>query len=408
MLVHPRLFGSFALAALLAIAAPRAQAQCGPDGLTGPCCGLTFANIPAIPALQLDCRWICFNGCNVSQQFVDCVNLGPHVPAMSSGGVQCGVYDLRFRVKTCGTTTFLWNGVLKAFYSRTWEEFPVLGAPPIQVWRFIVNGDLLPTAALPTGICRKPACTSNYTRVYFSGHMDYAFNCSTGGWSVAFAISHECDAIHHPPGSARPAPGSGLHATRSFSIVGPGTGFAAASTGPRSDGPITADAIRWNSWAPAPGAPCTFEEDGITGGFLATNDFCFCTTAGPLQYANTQVFAQGPVGACGNSVSPDSGGTLFFQKRIGGWTNPAVFPGVEFALFDFGYLRFSNGCNATNTREWFEGGETIGGYVAASLTGVVLDPEFEDLGSSNNSKTNPAIRIGAPHVSNYILNFNLP
>ena len=84
MLGHPRLFGSFALAAILAIAAPRAQAQCGPDGLAGgPCCTAAIANIPAIPAMQLDCRSICFNGCNVSQQFLDCVNLGAHVPAMS-------------------------------------------------------------------------------------------------------------------------------------------------------------------------------------------------------------------------------------------------------------------------------------------------------------------------------------
>ena len=45
---------------------------------------------------------------------------------MSGGAIQCGVYDLRFRVKTCGAPTFLWEGVLKAFYSRTWNEFDQL------------------------------------------------------------------------------------------------------------------------------------------------------------------------------------------------------------------------------------------------------------------------------------------
>jgi hypothetical protein len=33
---------------------------------------------------------------------------------------------------------------------------------------------------------------------------------------------------------------------------------------------------------------------------------------------------------------------------------------------------------------------------------------FENLGSANNSITDPAVKIGAPHVSNCILNFNLP
>ncbi|MFN0006834.1 MAG: hypothetical protein ACKVXR_02910 [Planctomycetota bacterium] len=399
--------GSFVLVGMLAIAAPRAQAQCGPDGIAGgPCCTPAVANIPPIPAMQIDCRSICFNGCNVSQQFLDCVNLGPHVPAMSGGAIQCGVYDLRFRVKLCGTPTFLWNGVLKAFYSRTWNEFPVVGATPIQVWRFVVNGDLLPTTAL-TGICRKPSCNPTYTRIYFSGYMDYALDCSTNTWSVSFAISHECDAIHHPPGSARPG---AFHPTRSFSIVGPGTGFVPASTGPRSDGAITSGAVRWNPWTPAPAIGCLHDEP-VTGGFLATNDFCFCVAAGPLQYANTMVNASSGILGCGSSVSPDPGGSMFFQKRIGGWTNPAVFPGVEFALFDFGYLRYANGCTTANppTREWFEGGETIGGYLAADLlSGAALDPEFEDLGSCNNSKTNPAVRIGGPHISNYMMNFNLP
>jgi hypothetical protein len=408
MLVLPRVLGSFALVGILALAATRAQAQCGPDGLAGgPCCTAAAANIPAIPAMQLDCRSICFNGCNVSQQSLDCVNLGPHVPAMFGGAIQCGVYDLRFRVKICGTPTFLYNGVLKAFYSRTWNEFPVAGATPIQVWRFVVNGDLLPTAAL-TGICRKPPCTNagNFTRVYFSGYMDYAFDCASGAWSVAFAISHECDAIHHPPGSARPGV---FHPTRSYSIVGPGTGFVPANVGPRSDGAITANALRWNPWTPAPAIGCLHEEP-VTGSFLATNDFCYCVAAGPPQYANTIVNANGVVGACNSSVSPDPGGTLFIQKRIGGWTNPLVFPGQEFALFDFGYLRYANGCSTATppSREWFEGGETIGGYMAMQLTGVPLDPEFEDLGSCNNSKTNPAVRIGAPHISNYMMSFNLP
>jgi len=403
MLALPRFVGTFVFASILALAAPPAQAQCGPDGLNGgACCAQTFATIPSIPGMQLDCRWLCFNGCQVSQNFLDCVNLGPLVPATGGGALICGVYDVRFRVRTCGTTNFLWNGVLRAYYSRTWDEFPVAGATPVQVWRFVVNGDLLPTALLPAGICRRPACLNNYTRVYFSGYMDYAFDCNAGTWSVAFAISHECDSIHHRAGTSRPAPASGSHPTRSFSIVGPGSTFVAANSGPRSDGAITGEAFRWNNWGPAPQA-CTNEEPA-TGAFLAQNEFCFCIPTGPNQYVNTSVNANG---TCGSTVANDPLG-LFLQKRIGGWTSATQFPGIEFALFDFGYLRYGNGCNLTSSVEWFEGGETLGGYMAIDVNGLLMNPEFEDLGSSNNSTTNPAIKIGAPHVVNYVLNFNLP
>ena len=403
MLARPRIFGSLALVAILALAAPPSRAQCGPDGLDGgPCCASTFATIPAIPAMQTDCRWLCFNGCQVSQNILNCVNLGPLVPATGGGALLCGVHDVRFRVKNCGTTLFLWNGSLKAYYSRTWQEFPVVGAPPIQVWRFIVNGDLLPTVSLGNGPCIKPACLSQFTRCYFSGYMDYAFDCSTSVWKVSFAVSHECDSIHHRVGTARPAPSTGFHASRSFSIVGPAAGFVPANAGPRSDGPITADAVRWNNWTPPPQS-CTFEEPA-NGVFQALNEFCFCTAGGPNQYISTLVNANG---ACGSAVGPDPL-SMLMQKRIGGWTNPNVFPGVEFALFDFGFLRYTNGCNMLNTSEWFEGGETLGGFQAVNFTGLPLDPEFEDLGSCNNSTVNPAIKIGAPHVVNYILNFNLP
>lgn len=408
MLTHPRFFGWFSLVVVLALAAPPARSQCGPDGLDGgSCCSqLNSATIPTtIPSFGIDCRWLCFNGCNVSLNSLDRVQLSRPFPATTPGGgpFLCGVYNIRFVVRDGVTNTSLWSGILKAFYSRTWQESSVAGAPNLQVWRFIVNGDLLPTAALlPMGPCRRPACLNNFTRCYFSGYIDYAYDCSSGGgWKAAFAVSHECDSIHHATGTARPAPASGLHPTHSFSIVGPGATFVPAVAGPWSDGPISAGAVRQNLWAPA----CPPEEPA-TGSFLAGGESCFCTATGPAQYINT--FAVSVNGACGSSVSTHGIPAFFFQKRIGSWTNAALFPGIEFVLFDFGPLYYLNGCSMTETQEWFEGGETIGGYPAFDLTGVQLDPEFEDLGSCNNSTTNPAKRVGAMHYANYIMNFNQP
>ena len=405
MLAVSRFLGSAVLLAVLALIAPPASAQCGPDGLdSGPCCSNAFVTLPQFPAMQTDVRWLCFNGCNTAQNIMYCANVGVPVGSGAGGQLLCGVYDIRFRLKTCGTTNFLWNGALKAHYSRTWNESSIPGTVNLQVWRFVVNGDLLPTTLLPTGICIRPACLNNFSRLYVSGYIDYAFDCVNGGWQTAFALSHECDSIHHAPGTARPAPASGFHGTRSWSIVGPGSTFvpSTATGGPRSDGAITGESMRWNRWNPAP-QTCAFDEPA-NGSFVAGNEFCFCSATGPGQYINTTVVASG---TCNSSVSPDPNGP-FMQKRIGGWTSATQYPGQEFVLFDFGFLRHVNGCTGVNTTQWFEGAETVGGYFSVALTGLLLDPEFEDLGSCNNAITNPAIKIGAPHISDYQLQFNLP
>jgi len=404
MLVHPRWLGALALTSILAFAAPPARSQCVPDGLSGPCCGPTFATLPQIPPLQRDARWLCFDACQTSLNTMYCANIGAPSPVQVGGQVLCGAYNIRIRLKFCGTANFVWLGSVSAYYTRNWQESPAPGQT-LTVWRFAINGDMLPTTLLPAGLCSRPACLNQYTRVYFSGHIDYALDCATNTWQVAFVLSHECDSIHHQVGFSRPAPASGLHPTRSFSIVCPGATFVPfvpAAGNPRSDGSITAEAIRWNRWSPPPQA-CTFEEP-VNGGFFAQNESCFCVTAGAPQYISTIVDA---VSVCGSQAVPSALGP-YWQKRIGGWTAAGSFPGIEYALFDFGWLSFRNGCTATSTQEWFEGGETVGGYPAVDFAGLPLAPEFEDLGSSNNSTTNPAVRIGAPHVANYLLYLNLP
>lgn len=406
MLVHSRWIGTLALASILAFAAPSARAQqCGPDGLNGPCCGPTFPTLPQFPAMQRDANWLCFDSCQTSLNVPYCAIIGAPLKMQVNGQPQCSAYTIRIRLRTCGTTNFVWLGATNAFYTRNWQESPAPGQL-LTIWRFAINGDMLPTNLLPPGPCDRPACLNGQSRIYVSGYIDYALDCQTNTWQVAFVLSHECDAIHHQLGFSRPAPATGYHPTRSFSIVCPGVGFAPYLPGavsPRSDGPITAEAIRWNNWmAPAPQA-CTFEEP-VNGGFFAQNEFCFCGTAGPPQYISTNVDA---VSICGSQAVPSPLGS-FMQKRIGNWTAAGSYPGVEYALFDFGWLSYRNGCSATNTQEWFEGGETLGGYPAFDFAGLTLDPEFEDLGSCNFLTTNPATRIGAPHVSNYMIYLNLP
>src|SRR6185295_1512884 len=134
-------------------------------------------------------------------------------------------------LRICGTTNFVWLGLVNAFYTRNWQEMPVAGQV-LTVWRFAINGDMLPTTFTPPGPCDRPACLNTYARLYVSGYIDYALDCATNTWQVAFVLNHECDSIHHQPGFSRPAPASGLHPTRSFSIVCPGATFVPFAPAP--------------------------------------------------------------------------------------------------------------------------------------------------------------------------------
>lgn len=380
-----------------------ASAQCMPDGLSfAPCCGQASVTLPAFPPISQAIQFICFDSCQPVLVANYCVDIGTPNSVLISGQPVCGAYHIRFKVKNCGTSTFLWNGLVNAYYSRNWQETPVVGQPPITIWRFNINGDFLPTPQLPNNSFQRPACLGTYTRVYWSGYIDYALDCTTNTWSVAWNLNHECDGIHHIGGTARPAPSGGLHPTRSFSFVGPGAGFSVSSTGTaQGNGPITQEAVRWNRWSNAP-AICTLEEPA-TGTFQALSPFCFCVSGGN-QYIPTNVNA---TGVCGTNVSP-SPLYGFYQKRIGSWTNPSVYPGTQDLLFDFGYLAYMNGCNGQFTQEWFEGGETLGGYPKFDFNSMALGNQFEDLASASVSRLNQATKIGGPHVSYYILNFNQP
>jgi hypothetical protein len=399
---------SFTFTALLALALfarPAAAQLCIPDSLdVGPCCAPASATLPPFPAMSQSVKFICFDGCNPVLNVPYCVDISTPFTVNSGGAIVCGAYRIRFRVKTCGTTTVLWNGMVNAYYSRNWQvSTPPPAGVNLTVWRFVINGDFLPTPSLPNNPLQKPACTSNFPRVYFTGYIDYALDCTTNTWQVAWNVNHECDGIHHQPGTARPAPSSGLHPTRSFSFVGPGAGFVVSSANTSSsNGPITQQAVRYNNWANSPSI-CTYEE-AATGTFQATNAFCLCAVGGSNQYVSTNVTA---TGACGSAVTP-SPLFGFYQKRLGTWTNQNVYPARQALLFDFGYLAYQNGCTGVFTQEWFEGAETLRGYPAVDFSGVALGTQFEDLASASTSPTNQATRIGAPHVSYYMLNFNMP
>ncbi len=396
------------LAVSLTAFASSASAQvCAPDGLDqGNCCQPAGVVLPQFPAIPMTAKFICFNNCNPQVNVNLCVDIGAPQPVGAGGALVCGIYTIRYQIKVCTTGAVLWNGTMRAHYSRNWQESSIPGAINLGVWRFLLNGDLVPTVNLPPGNpCVRPVCASTFGRVYFSGYIDYAFDCNSGTWAAAWGLTHECDHLHHL--NARPHPAEFFHPTRSFTFVGPSAGFMVSNNVPPSLGPIVAEAVRWNNWAALP-LICTFEER-VQGQIVPELDpFCQCVMAGAPpgapQYITKQINL---TGGCGTSFV--SSPTSYMQKRIGNWTNAAVFPGLEFLLFDVvAFGGYANGCNLLTSAEWFEGVETQRGYEAFDYNGNPLPFTFEDMGSSNRTPNNMEIWIGAPHVSQFIINLNSP
>jgi hypothetical protein len=399
-------------AAVLALAVP-ASAQCMPDNLTGPCCQPTNVNLPQFPPIQDQVRYICFDSCNTRLDRPLCLSLGQPRPAPQNGALVCGVYLIPVTVRTCGAAgQVLWSGTMRAHYSRNWIETDPAGTA-LGVWRLLLNGDLIPSATVinagANNPCILPPCFRQYQKVYFTGYVDYAFDCANGRWTSAGALDHEKDCIHHAPFSARPAPLAGFHPTISYDFVWPSAGFVVDPANiPPSAGQVQPlqEAFRKNNWPTSPQI-CLFEEPVGGGGISPIAQMCACNTAGVNgQYIQTNVDV---VGQCGSQVVPASNAPLpFFQKRIGSWTMPAPFPGPEVLLIDLGFLVHRDGCNpaAPPTQQFFEGVETLRGYPAMSYAGVVLGLQFEDWGSANG--IGGATLIGAPHVTWFITNFNMP
>lgn len=400
------------LTLLLALASGSpTQAQCVSDNLDSvPCCTPVSPVLPTFPAISQSAKYVCFRDCGVPVDQNLCVDIDPPIPA-NSGGPVCGVYLIGFKIKTCGSGQILWRGTMRAHYSRNWDSTAASGLQ-VGVWRFFLNGDLKATPflqSLPQWSSPNvgPACYASYNAIYVSGYIDYALDCGSSTWEASWCFRHECDGIHHPLGSPRPAPVGGYHPTRSFVFLGPGAGFVVdPATTLTANGPVTAEAMRENDWSALPNI-CRAEE-AASGQLSLIGSSCACSNlpGATAQYDETFLAVNGACGASALTLVPAI--RPLYQQRIGQWTTAAVFPGNQDLCLVTGDIEYRSSCTSLQTNEFFEGVVTVGGYFAVSYGGVVLDRVFMDLASSNRNPNNLSPRIGVPNVARYVLNCNLP
>jgi hypothetical protein len=389
----------------LCLWSPVLGAQCPvPDLLDGgPCCAVAAPNIPNFPRFTQDALEICWQNCNIDQ-VIPYRATWNNIKIAPIGGIPCGERRVRLELRN-GVGVLEWTGTLRLQYSRTWLETDMAGFP-LQVWRFLVNGDLSPAAGLAMP-CPVPPCVPAFGgRARFTGYVDYARNCAVVPTITqhAWMLTHSCDTIDHRAGFPRAGV---FHPDRAYSFVGPAAGFVPGPIQPVEGTPGSPfEALRRRTVPPlVPTAICHFEEN-LNFSLVPLQQLCFCgSSTTPLQYQTANLTI---MGACGTSVtSPGGAAPGFISMGIGAWTIPGMYPGAENLRWNAGGYDYRDACTGVLQVEVFFGVTTIGGFPATQLlAGGPAGPLPLTFIDQSNSRRNAGTVMNVPYFSDHILNLN--
>ena len=399
------------LAVTLFAADTGAQGWFGDDGMASvPCCQpVSTVNIPQFPPFQIKGQYCCLRNCALEASFPVQV-ITTHFP------VTCDYAIISITVFPSSTTAPGFSGFLLAKYARTWLEPTPTGAPPDQVWRFLVNGPLSPTAGATP--CPVPP---HSTTPHFTGHIDYACQVNAAGvleFRMAMNLNHLAGCISHNAFSAAPLAGAAAHLDRSYHLFAPGT-FVCQNV-PEPTGAIGGEALR-STWIP--GFTCLGEARVIGGGLATANTNCLCLpgTTGPIPWVHQNF--KGSIACAGITVpwfSLPIGGPLpplptgFATLPLGSWTGPpTVFPGTRDLAIHFGLLKYGDTCNPNILPYHVVSGVSTSGVPVVNFTPTPPLPPFKvamDLESSilYNGIFGPwSLGWGTLNMSRVVWNLNL-
>jgi len=359
---------------------------------------LTQPKYPTPPPFSQDSFFICWRNCDVDN-FSNCRAVWD-----ASFSTLGNCKNIRQRLKLIDAAGVVkWRGVLNVQYSRTWLETDSAGND-MQVWRYLVNGDLKPTLGIP-GSCAIPPCAAqNNNKVRFTGYRDFVKTCGANVKQHAWMLTHGCDIIDHAPGFPR---AGSFHPDRNYTIVGPSAGFAIGPIQPIASGGTASEAVR-RVRLPAAGVVggCEYEEQ-IDCGLQPQQELCVCGFPNaPPQWAVSDL---GLGGACGTTVTSPGGPYLpgYLSMGIGSWIDPTKYPGIEALRFSAGGYDYFDPCDGLTRQEVFFGVTTLGGFPAASINssgvGSPLPQTFIDQCSS---KRGAATIMNTPFRSDHFLNLN--
>jgi hypothetical protein len=228
---------SAVFALLVAAAAPAQFCLFGDDGFDTGCCAAPAPNLPAFPPQSLMANYGIFEGCGATFSSPTSVQLG--APQF----VTCDLALINVSAQF-GTQTI--NGLLVAKYVRTWMDVnPVIFG---QVWRFLVNGDLICQSNPPATICSTllPRCSALMppVPVHWDGHVDYVCDpLATSGFRTVISLHHMQGCITHAPWSCVVVGSPADHVEASYHLVGP-LPFTFGTGGAEPQGALVADSVR--------------------------------------------------------------------------------------------------------------------------------------------------------------------
>lgn len=417
-----------ALAGLALVLPSAAQEAPLPDGLDGaPCADVSNrANLvlPPFPAFTQASLQVCWLDCDVeatkplSVHWSSPLDLTPDVQTNDMLSVM--------RMRDAGGTLH-WRGKMRLTYSRTWLEEQLLGNT-LQVWRFLVNGDLRSTPGAGGSPVFVPSCAAEFNnRVRYTGYVDWAKDLTTGSWSNAWMLTHSLGAYEHDPAFPyRGGVGAPItHNRRVNCFVGPEASFIPTPLVPHvlPSSPTPQEAVRRvenpflkspmrlgeSSWRQT--ALTHYEEPVLPFQMQSLDTSCACDGGGSFPQ-----FASGPFslgGSCGTSltteplVGPFEG--YYLSMSIGLWGDPLSYPGMEMLRWNMGSYRYFEPTLPEERVEVFYGVTTLRGYEPTALTengpGVPLEHNFID---QCNCLSAGGTTKNTPFYTDHILNLNVP
>lgn len=380
-----------------------------PDGLDqGDCCEKVTLNLPPFPKIVNNAakdRYICFDNCTVDEVFnVDVCLEAPEQVIANDDTPLCGFYTTQATLTLCNKEMTQFAGQLLLIYSRTWLE---QSSDDYQVWRFLVNGDLVVKSELDP--CPVPTCAGDFGgRVRFWGYIDYVENLDTNETAYAYAFNHDCDAIDHVSPYNR---NGTYHASRSYTFVGPGQFFFPSVAVPAEMGTITNEVLRPIDLSQQldVGNICYAEEPLSQGDDLDPTLFCYCSPQG-TQYARSQFSV---TSTCMTTLTTDPATCPngFVSKSIGSWVPLGnTYPGQETLRINIASYDNDQACQTGRKFDFFYGVTTKGGWTPFAITGPPLafeaiDSTFIDQSSALRLNLTPTKNVR--YWSDFVINLNL-
>jgi hypothetical protein len=225
-----------AVAVLACVLTVTVRGQCfGDDGFSipGTCCTPATPNLPPFPSWFMFADGASIRDCGVEAVFPVLVNLSAPFPFFN---------DVYVTQMTCAGAINLQPTFVVMKYARTWTQPGVTGVVA-QVWRFLVNVDVMYNPAAPAPV-PVPPCAAAGLNVHYVGSIDYSLECNAANpiWNVALNLTHHCGDMSHGPWSSN-FTATANHPDRLYAIVGPAP-FNYAATAPLNQAMMTADAMR--------------------------------------------------------------------------------------------------------------------------------------------------------------------